>query len=49
MPENKRPWPYAYVQGVAMSLEEAKKYLLIAIKESGAWENNIELLDSLKE
>ncbi|HXB45108.1 MAG TPA: hypothetical protein VNV85_13665 [Puia sp.] len=48
MPEKKKPWPNAYVLGVAIGLDEAKKYLLIAMKECGGWEGNFELVNSLK-
>lgn len=43
MPERKAPWRKAYVGGVANSLEEAKEYLLIAMKECEAWKDNAEL------
>ena len=46
--EKKRPWPYAYVQGVANGLGEAIKYLLIAMKECEAWKDNDELKKSLE-
>jgi hypothetical protein len=48
LPEPKKPWPYAYVLGDANGLETAKKYTLIAMKECGAWEDNIELLNALR-
>jgi len=48
IPENKKPWPDAYVRGVAIGLEEAKKYLLIAMNECGGWEGNSELKNSSK-
>jgi len=43
MPTEKAPWPGATVRGSASSLEEAKRYLIIAMKESGGWPNNPEL------
>jgi hypothetical protein len=49
MPAEKAPWPGATVRGTAGSLAEAKKYLLIAMKESGGWPNNRELEQQLRE
>ena len=43
MPENKQPWLNAMIRGQARSLKEAKKYLLIAMKESEGWKGNLEL------
>lgn len=43
MPDEKCPWPNAYVRGHSKSLEEAKKYLAISMNESGAWKGNVEL------
>ncbi len=43
LPEDKRPWHNAYVRGEAGSLEEAGKYLLIAMKECEGWVGNVEL------
>jgi hypothetical protein len=43
LPLEKRPWEYAKVTGSANTLIEAKKYLLIAMKESGGWSNNEEV------
>jgi hypothetical protein len=48
VPAEKAPWPGATVRGTAGSLAEAKKYLLIAMKESGGWPNNRELEQQLK-
>ena len=48
IPEENRPWPYAYVSGEARGIDEAKKYLLIAMNECGAWESNSELMNALK-
>ena len=49
MPKDNRPWDGASVHGIASSLEEAKKYLLIAMRESGGWSTNEELKKLLKE
>lgn len=49
MPEDKRPWEDARVQGQAKSLEEAKFFMLIAMKESGGWEGNNELNRLIRE
>lgn len=43
MPISKRPWPHAYVIGIATSLEQVKQYLLIAMRESEGWVDNAEL------
>ena len=43
MPHYKSPWEDAFVKGVTRSLSGAKKYLLIAMKESGGWADNHEL------
>jgi hypothetical protein len=40
MPANLRPWEHAFVQG--QSLEETKRYLLIAMRESEGWVGNQE-------
>ena len=48
LPENKRPWPQAYVRGETRGIDEAEKYLFIAMKECGAWHDNPELLNCLK-
>ena len=40
MPKAQSPWNHATVKGEADSLEEAKKYLLISMKESGGWDDN---------
>lgn len=47
MPKHKSPWPNAAVYGAAKTLEEAKKYLIIAMIESGGWTDNIELQNLL--
>lgn len=44
MPLEKQPWPHAYVRGEAKNIEEAKRYLLIAMYESGGWAGNSELM-----
>ncbi|MBJ6367515.1 hypothetical protein [Snuella sedimenti] len=49
IPEKKSPWRNGMVQGVAQSLEEAKKYLLIAMNESEGWKGNMELENLLKD
>lgn len=49
LPNENRPWKEARVHGEASSLEEAKKYLLIAMRESGGWSENEELKKLLKE
>jgi len=43
MTDDKKPWENATVKGVTQNLTEAKKYLLIAMKESGGWADNAEL------
>jgi hypothetical protein len=48
MQAEKSPWPNATVKGAAKDLEEAKKYLLIAMNECGGWQNNNELEKLLK-
>lgn len=47
MTENKKPWNLATVSGTATTLIEARKYLLIAMRECGAWADNGELLQIL--
>jgi len=49
LPANKSPWDNAMVRGEAKNLEEAKKYLLIAMRESEGWTDNKELKKLLKE
>ncbi|RZJ53114.1 MAG: hypothetical protein EOO44_09580 [Flavobacterium sp.] len=49
VPENKQPWPNATVRGEARTLADAKKYLLIAMRESGGWKENTELKRLLEE
>ena len=49
IPENKAPWKYAFIKGVANSLKEARKYLAISMKESTGWIENSEVNDVLKE
>ncbi len=48
MPADKRPWEHATVRGVARSITEAKKYLLISMNECGGWSGNSELNDLIK-
>ena len=43
MTENKKPWNLATVSGTATTLTEARKYLLIAMRECGVWADNDEL------
>ena len=43
IPEDKRPWENAMVQGEAKNIDEAKKYLIIAMNECGGWKDNQEL------
>lgn len=43
LPENKQPWADARVRGEASSIQEAMKYLIIAMTESQGWINNEEL------
>jgi hypothetical protein len=49
LPADKRPWEGAYVRGEAKSLEEAKTYLLISMRESQGWTGNQELQRRLQE
>ena len=49
LPADKRPWSKARVTGDVTSLEEAKKYLLIAMKECGGWTGNSELQKLLRD
>ena len=49
LPTNKSPWENAMVRGEAKNLEAAKKYLLIAMRESEGWVGNKELEKLLKE
>jgi hypothetical protein len=43
IPEYKSPWRNGTVKGVAQSLNEAKKYLAIAMNETEGWKGNVEL------
>jgi hypothetical protein len=43
MTAEKQPWPNAMVKGTTKSLDELKRYLVIAMNESGGWSNNKEL------
>lgn len=49
VPENQQPWPNATVRGEARTLADAKKYLLIAMRECGGWIENVELKRLLEE
>lgn len=48
IPEDKRPWENAMVHGEAKNLDEAKKYLIIAMNECGGWKDNLELKTLIK-
>jgi hypothetical protein len=43
MHETKSPWRNASIKGKANNIEEAKDFLIIAMKECGGWEDNKEL------
>lgn len=43
MPEDQSPWDHAVVRGQANTIDEAKDFLIIAMTESGGWEDNKEL------
>jgi len=43
MPDDTKPWAGARVTGGTRSLADARLYLLIAMRESGGWEDNEEL------
>jgi hypothetical protein len=47
IPKERQPWDSAYVRGQANSVQEAKRYLLIAMTESGGWIGNEELETAL--
>ncbi len=47
--DDKKPWENATVKGVTRNLADAKKYLLISMKESGGWKDNLELKRLLEE
>ena len=50
LPKRKRAWEYARVHGgEGANIKEAKKYLLIAMRESEAWEGNLEFERLLEE
>ena len=49
MPSNKQPWANAKVKGATTSLEELKKYILIAMTESEGWSDSNELRLLLRE
>ncbi len=46
LPTDKSPWSNAWVRGVANDLEELKQYIQKAMKESGNWPNNPELVEA---
>ncbi|GAB3837680.1 hypothetical protein [Hymenobacter jeollabukensis] len=43
LPPERAPWPGATVNGEAKSLNEAERYLLIAMRECEGWADNQEL------
>lgn len=43
MTDDKKPWDNATVKGVTTTMEGAKRFLLISMKESGGWRDNEEL------
>lgn len=47
LPVDKSPWENATVKGVAKDMNEAKRYLLIAMRESEGWKDNQELKELL--
>lgn len=50
LPKRKRAWEYARVHGgEAANIHEAKKYLLIAMRESEGWKGNLEFERLLEE
>ncbi|MEI6950860.1 hypothetical protein V9K67_27015 [Paraflavisolibacter sp. H34] len=49
IPRHRAPWPDATVRGTVNSLEAAKKYFLIAMRESEGWKDNEELRYLLSE
>jgi len=49
LPAASRPWPGAMVRGEASTLADAKRYLLIAMRECGGWVANTELAAHLQE
>jgi len=48
IPKNKSPWENGITKGVANSIEEAKQYLGIAMRESEGWTGNSELENLIK-
>jgi hypothetical protein len=45
LPEDKRPWTDARVKGATKSIEEFKKYIVIAMSESLGWRDSSELIE----
>ncbi|HEV7347670.1 hypothetical protein [Telluribacter sp.] len=43
MSKDKQPWQNATVKGATKSLDDFMNYIIIAMNESGAWAENIEL------
>jgi hypothetical protein len=42
LPANRRPWEHAFVYGESQSVEETKRYVLLAMRESEGWAGNEE-------
>lgn len=49
LPKEKQPWPNATITGKTKSIDDARKYLIIAMNGSKAWEGNPELEQLKKE
>ncbi len=45
MTTDKQPWPNACVKGGTKSLDELKRYIIIAMIESKGWQDSMELKD----
>ena len=43
LPKNKQPWAKASVKGAIKSIDEFRKFIIIAMTESLGWEDNSEL------
>lgn len=43
MPRDKQPWPGAKIKGGATSLEQLRRYIVIAMTESNGWTESEEL------
>lgn len=44
LPKKIAPWDHAWVEGKQVPFEELEKYILLAMKRSGAWDENPELV-----